>query len=154
MKVPDFANKGVYLVTSLTYSHTIPSPRVGSGVEVRQTISQIKMSFERGKPSLLSTFWKVKTPSLSNCVPLEVTVKLRVMAAHDPGGPQSVGGLCLDVNHKGGNSRTKSNAHSSWTTSALASDYVNIRSVNLESNPYNPNEKAKSLLQRRENQYQ
>lgn len=32
-------------------------------------------------------------PSLSNWVPLLVTVKLRVTAAHDPAGPQSVGGL-------------------------------------------------------------
>jgi len=128
MKVPGFANKGVYLVTSLMYSHMIPSPRVGSGVEVRQTTSQIWMSLsnslERGKPSLLSTFWKVKIPSLSNWVPLEVTVKLRVMAAQDPGGPQSVGGLHLVVNHRCRNLRTKLNSYSSWTTSALPCDFV------------------------------
>jgi len=75
----------------------IPSPRVGSGVDVRQTGEREKKfryfhdNLVRG--NILSTFWKVKIPSLSNWVPLEVTVKFSVMAAHDPGGPQSVGGL-------------------------------------------------------------
>lgn len=55
----------------------IPSPRVGSGVDVRQ----------------ISTFWNVKMPKRSNWVPLEVTVKLRLIPAHEPGSPQSVGGL-------------------------------------------------------------
>ena len=39
MKVPGFENKGVKRVTSLRYVQIIPSPRVGSGVEVRQTVS-------------------------------------------------------------------------------------------------------------------
>jgi len=59
-----------------------------------------EFSEEKKAENLLSTFWKVKTPSLSNWVPLEVTVKLRVMAAHDPGGPQFVGGLHLVVNQE------------------------------------------------------
>lgn len=37
--------------------------------------------------------WHCDVPNRSNCVPLEVTVKLRLIPAQDPGVPQSVGGL-------------------------------------------------------------
>jgi hypothetical protein len=43
----------------------------------------------------ISTFWNVKIPSRSNWVPLLVTVKFKVTPAHEPGAPQSVGGLVL-----------------------------------------------------------
>jgi len=70
MKVPGFANKGVYLVTSLTYSHTIPSPRVGSGVEVRQTISQIKMSFRERKAKFTFYILESKNPKSIKLCPV------------------------------------------------------------------------------------
>ena len=37
MNVPGFANSGMKRVTSLRWVQIIPSPRVGSGVDVRQT---------------------------------------------------------------------------------------------------------------------
>ena len=37
MRLPDLAKSGIYWVTSLIYVQIMPSPRVGSGVEVRQT---------------------------------------------------------------------------------------------------------------------
>ena len=37
--MPGFANSGVYRVTSFKYVQMIPSPRVGSGVDVRHTES-------------------------------------------------------------------------------------------------------------------
>jgi hypothetical protein len=48
--------------------------------------------------SLLSTFWNVKMAKRSNWVPLLVTVKFKVIPAHEPAGPQSVGGLGMMFN--------------------------------------------------------
>lgn len=97
--MPGFANRDVYLVASLRYVHIIPSPRVGSGVDVRQTmgvpgqcVRWCHVSIE-GRLDVLSTFSKVKMPRRSNCVPLDVTVKFKLIPAHEPTGPQFVGGL-------------------------------------------------------------
>lgn len=73
----------------------MPSPEVGSGVDVRQTMMLVNicifLSCKSRNP--LSTFWKVNTPSLSYWVPLLVTVKFRLIPAQLPTAPQSVGGL-------------------------------------------------------------
>src|ERR1700722_7918912 len=47
--------------------------------------------------NVLSTFWNVNIPSLSYWVPLEVTVKFKLMPAQEPGVPQLVGGLLMDL---------------------------------------------------------
>ncbi len=56
-------------------------------------------------------------PKRSNWVPLEVTVKLRVIPAQDPAGPQSVGGLSEELAQ--GLSNYPGDSHVKWTTSAL-----------------------------------
>ena len=52
MNDPGFAKSGRKRVTSFRYVQMMPSPRVGSGVDVRQ----------------ISTFWNVKIPRRSNWV--------------------------------------------------------------------------------------
>jgi hypothetical protein len=74
----------------------IPSPLVGSGVDVRQTVRKklkIVALCHSGVEGSLSTSSSVKVPRRSYCVPLEVTVKFKLMPAHDPMGPQFHGGL-------------------------------------------------------------
>ncbi len=41
MNVPVVSNRGMYFVTSLMYVQMIPSPRVGSGVDVRHTATDV-----------------------------------------------------------------------------------------------------------------
>lgn len=43
----------------------------------------------------LSTSWNVSVPRRSYCVPLDVTVKFRLMPVQEPTVPQSVGGLWM-----------------------------------------------------------
>jgi hypothetical protein len=69
--------------------------------------------------NILSTFWRVKWPSLSYCVPLEVTVRFKVTAAHDPGNPHSVGGLQMQLRHQRKECSEVTGTHASCTTSAL-----------------------------------
>lgn len=134
MNVPGFAKRGVYRVTSLLYVQMIPSPRVGSGVEVRQTWLRCQCHgayIAQRNAGLLSTFWNVKMPSRSNCVPFEVTVKFSVTAAQDPTGPQSVGGLEMESLQE---FETRS---SSWYVRVLNNLGTIRRSVSLRSsNPY------------------
>lgn len=103
----------------------IPSPRVGSGVDVRHTErkqNQYGSKIPIASSRLLSTFWNVNIPRMfvvhiinrkasstyilasispkrSNWVPFEVTVKLRLIPAQVPTGPQSVGGLQTDKSY-------------------------------------------------------
>jgi len=59
-------------------------------------------------------------PNLSNWVPFEVTVKFKVIAAQEPGGPQSVGGLRTPI-QSGllGVLNRERFTHVNWTTSLL-----------------------------------
>lgn len=56
----------------------MPSPVVGSGVEVRQTdtISHQEIANMGAARFLLSTFWKVNMPSRSNCVLMVCNVRI------------------------------------------------------------------------------
>lgn len=47
------------------------------------------------KKCILSVCWNVNVARRSYWVPFDVTVKFKVTAAHEPGSPQSVGGLSL-----------------------------------------------------------
>lgn len=57
----------------------MPSPVVGSGVEVRQTdkIDHQEIAEIGAAKRLLSTFWKVNMPSRSNCVLVVYNMSIR-----------------------------------------------------------------------------
>jgi hypothetical protein len=121
MNVPGLENSGMKRVTSLRYVQMMPSPLTGSGVEVRHTVEgvrNIKGRIYRGRADRLSTFWKVKIPRRSNCLPLLVTVKLRLIPVQDPGAPQSVGGLKAQC-QRGQVVVCAIFTDMNWTTSAL-----------------------------------
>jgi hypothetical protein len=69
MRVPGFANRGMYRVTSLEYDQMVPSPGTGSAPEVRQ----------------ISTFWKVNVARWPSCVLFEpaTAVIFMLTPAHD-----------------------------------------------------------------------
>ena len=71
----------------------MPSPLVGSGVDVRQTRKQFQYGIRHFYWDILSTLWKVNVPKRSYWVPFEVTVKFMLIPAHDPAAPHPVGTL-------------------------------------------------------------
>lgn len=113
MNSPGFEKSGMNRVTSLRYVQIIPS-KVGSGVDVRQTVKKWIKTPAEGPFNIRRRTFGILESENSKTVklglvgvihrtailiskelftPFDVTVKFKLMPAQEPTGPQSVGGL-------------------------------------------------------------